>query len=207
LADAIRAHGGPLLGMVDRDASKLGTVVAPGGTRVVAEESVLLRALDDGSGLPCGATALAFGIGDNAARLRAFHAATRRLASAVTPAVAHPSAVVAEGAVIGPAAFIGARAVVNPAAEIGPAAIVNTAAVVEHDCRLGEGTHVSPAAVLAGGVSVGPRAWIGAGAVVVPGIRIGADAIVGAGAVVIRDVPEGATVVGNPARLVRHKES
>jgi acetyltransferase-like isoleucine patch superfamily enzyme len=45
-------------------------------------------------------------------------------------------------------------------------------------------------------------ASIGAGAVILPGLRIGAGAMVGAGAVVTRDVPAGATVVGNPARVV-----
>ena len=43
---------------------------------------------------------------------------------------------------------------------------------------------------------------IGAGAVILPGLRIGSAAMVGAGAVVTRDVPAGATVVGNPARIM-----
>ena len=43
---------------------------------------------------------------------------------------------------------------------------------------------------------------IGAGAVILPGIRIGRASMVGAGAVVTRDVPAGATVVGNPARIL-----
>ena len=43
---------------------------------------------------------------------------------------------------------------------------------------------------------------IGAGAVILPGIRIGQGAMVGAGAVVTKNVSDGATVVGNPARLV-----
>jgi len=45
-------------------------------------------------------------------------------------------------------------------------------------------------------------AAIGAGAVVLPGLTIGENAVVGAGAVVTHDVPAGATVVGNPARIV-----
>jgi maltose O-acetyltransferase len=51
-------------------------------------------------------------------------------------------------------------------------------------------------------VEIGANAWIGGGSIILGGIRIGNDAIVGAGAVVTRDVPAGATVVGNPARLV-----
>jgi maltose O-acetyltransferase len=51
-------------------------------------------------------------------------------------------------------------------------------------------------------VAIGANAWIGGGAIILGGIRIGDDAIVGAGSVVTRDVPAGATVVGNPARLV-----
>lgn len=49
------------------------------------------------------------------------------------------------------------------------------------------------------------RAALGSGAVILPGLTIGVEAIVGAGAVVTEDVPDGATVVGNPARLLRKR--
>ena len=47
------------------------------------------------------------------------------------------------------------------------------------------------------------RAAIGTAAVILPGLTIGEAATVGAGAVVTTDVPAGATVVGNPARILR----
>lgn len=50
-------------------------------------------------------------------------------------------------------------------------------------------------------------ASVGGGAVILPGVTIGERAMVGAGAVVIRDVPAGATVVGNPARVIRHDKA
>jgi acetyltransferase-like isoleucine patch superfamily enzyme len=46
-------------------------------------------------------------------------------------------------------------------------------------------------------------ASIGGGAVILPGIVIGRGAMVGAGAVVTKSVPAGATVVGNPARIIK----
>lgn len=50
-------------------------------------------------------------------------------------------------------------------------------------------------------VHIGANVWIGGGALLLPGVSVGDDAIIGAGSVVTRDVPDGATVVGNPARI------
>ena len=46
-------------------------------------------------------------------------------------------------------------------------------------------------------IRIGRNVWIGGGALILPGVTVGDDAIV-----VTRDVPAGATVVGNPARVL-----
>ena len=51
-------------------------------------------------------------------------------------------------------------------------------------------------------VSIGDDVWVGIGAMVLKGVTIGPGARVGAGAVVTQDVPAGATVEGNPGRIV-----
>lgn len=55
-------------------------------------------------------------------------------------------------------------------------------------------------------IRIGRNVWIGGGALILPGVTVGDDAIVGAGAVVTRDVPAGATVAGNPARILPRRE-
>jgi acetyltransferase-like isoleucine patch superfamily enzyme len=54
--------------------------------------------------------------------------------------------------------------------------------------------------------TVGRGASVGTGATILGGISIGAGATVGAGAVVTRDVPPGATVAGNPARIIKSRD-
>jgi maltose O-acetyltransferase len=51
-------------------------------------------------------------------------------------------------------------------------------------------------------IAIGGNVWIGGGAIILPGVTIGDDAIIGAGSIVTRDVPAGATVAGNPARVL-----
>jgi UDP-2-acetamido-3-amino-2,3-dideoxy-glucuronate N-acetyltransferase len=49
-------------------------------------------------------------------------------------------------------------------------------------------------------------ASIGSNATILCGVEIGERALVGAGAVVTRSVPPGATVTGNPAKIIRNDE-
>jgi len=199
VAELARALGHRVHGFIDSTPARVGHIAGPGDAVVVASEEAFLASLAAGGPQPQGCTALAFGIGDNAARLARYGLASR----IHIPPLIHPSATVSPSARIGRGSVVLARAVVHTGASIGEAVIVNSGAIVEHDCVLGDGVHVSPGAVLAGGVRVGARGWIGAGAVVIQGLRIGADAVVGAGAVILHDVADRATVVGNPGRVVR----
>jgi UDP-perosamine 4-acetyltransferase len=199
VADLIRSMGATVVGFADRDAGKLGMVVEPGGAAVVVDEDTLLELLGSEAALPLGATALAIGIGDNAARL----ACAARVGAVAMPPLVHPQATVSVHAGLGRGTVVFANAVINAAACVGEAAIVNSGAVIEHDCIVGAGAHVAPGAVLTGGVRVGRGALVGARAVVLPGIAVGEDAMVGAGSVVNRDVERGVAVAGNPAHVIK----
>jgi serine O-acetyltransferase len=69
---------------------------------------------------------------------------------------------------------------------------------IEHRVTLGAEKHQSP--------TLGDNVFIGAGAIIIGGVHVGSDCRVGAGAVVVDDVEAGATVVGNPARVVRRRQ-
>jgi UDP-3-O-[3-hydroxymyristoyl] glucosamine N-acyltransferase len=85
----------------------------------------------------------------------------------VSPGI-HPSAIVAEGALVDPSAEVGplsvieTRAEIGPGCRIGPCAIVGTGVIVGRDCRIG--AHVSLS-----------HALLGARVYVYPGARIGQE--------------------------------
>jgi sugar O-acyltransferase (sialic acid O-acetyltransferase NeuD family) len=119
------------------------------------------------------------------------------------PVIRHPSSIVSRYSNCGAGAMIAAGATVGTRAVIGAGAIINTGSIVDHDSTVGENTHVAIGAKIAGGVRIGENCLIGAGAVVLQGMVIGNNAVVGAGAIALRNVPDGATVFGNPARILR----
>ncbi len=116
----------------------------------------------------------------------------------------HPTAIVSPSARIGLGTVVMMKAIINSDVIIGNQAIINTAVVIEHDCIIEDFVHISPNATLSGNVSVGEGTHIGTGVIVIPGIKIGKWCTIGAGTVLINDVPDGATVVGNPGRIIKY---
>jgi sugar O-acyltransferase (sialic acid O-acetyltransferase NeuD family) len=83
----------------------------------------------------------------------------------------------------------------------------NLHSYVEHDCVIGNFVTFAPGVKCNGNVVIEDHAYIGAGALIKQGLPgaplvIGRGAVVGMGAVVTKSVSAGATVVGNPARVI-----
>ena len=109
--------------------------------------------------------------------------------------------IIATGAVFCP------NSMVTSNARIGKFFQCNIYAYVAHDCVIGDFVTFAPGVRCNGRVHIEDHAYIGTNAIIREGrsekpLRIGKGAVVGMGAVVTKDVPAGATVVGNPARVM-----
>ena len=142
-------------------------------------------------------------IGVNATRKKV----AERLAGISFGTAIHADACISKRTIIGEGTVIMAGAVVNADTQIGRHSIINTCASIDHDCVIGDYAHISPNATLSGDVHVGEGTHVGAGATTIQGIRIGKWCTIGAGAVIIKDIPDYATAVGNPARIIKIKET
>ncbi len=104
------------------------------------------------------------------------------------------------GIEIHPGAVIGHRVFIDH----GMGVVIGETAEVGDDCTLYQGVTLGGTSLHKGKrhPTLGPGVVVGAGAKVLGGFTVGAGAKIGSNAVVVKPVPEGATAVGNPARVV-----
>lgn len=179
--------GVPIAGLVDADPT-IGSLAGYSVSTIPPEnEDAALRFL--------------VSIGNNAERKKI----AGQLPSNEFAKLVHPQAVISKRATIGEGSVVMAGVSINASATIGKHCIINTNASVDHDCIIDDFVHISPNVALGGEVEVGAGTHIGIGASVIQCVKIGRWCTIGAGAVIIRDVPDGATVVGNPGRIIRIK--
>lgn len=100
------------------------------------------------------------------------------------------------------ATFFGYDVGIGVDCQIGNHGFIDQEVLVGHDVVIGDFVHISPRCVIAGYVKVGDGVVIHSGALLARNITVGDGAVIGLGAVVLRDVPAGATVLGNPARVI-----
>lgn len=137
----------------------------------------------------------------------------------------HPNQVNLYGCTIGDGTSIGAFVEIKSGVVIGKNCKIQAMVYIPEGVTLGNGVFIGPNVTFTNDrhpkatnpdgtrkdacdwtmdkTHVHDEASIGAGATILPGITIGKNALVGAGAVVTKNVPNGATVVGNPAKILK----
>ncbi|MEA9585734.1 acetyltransferase [Xanthomonas sp. WHRI 10064A] len=144
-------------------------------------------------------------IGDPAARRRYSRALIDKGADFI---VFHPppSREAAAG-YIGRGGVFDSRVSIGSGSRLGEFVTVLSTSIIAHEVSIGDYVQIGSFVFIGGGAVVGNEVTIHPHATILPGIHIGDGAVVGAGAVVVKDVPAGASVFGNPARIIFHKHS
>lgn len=124
------------------------------------------------------------------------------------PSIVHPAATLDASSVrMGRGCYVGAGARLTADVTLADFVLINVNTVLAHDVVVGDRSQINPGAVINGQVRIGREVVVGAGAVLLPRITVGDGAVVGLGAVAGADVPPGATVIGNPGRVLRQAGS
>lgn len=135
-------------------------------------------------------------------RVRAQMEARMNAAGALPLTIMAADAQTLDGNAIAPGALLCPGSIITVDATVGRSFVCDRGGNVSHDCVIGDYVTFHPGVQCSGNVTIEDFATIGAGALIKQGLRIGAGAMIGMGAAVIRDVPPGATVAGNPARVL-----
>lgn len=121
--------------------------------------------------------------------------------------VVHPNAVKAESVRLGFGTVVMAGAILNPYVTVGNHCIINTGSSLDHDVKVGDFVHIAPHCTICGECEVGDGTWVGAGTTIIQGIHVGNNCYIGAGSVVVKDIPDHSLCYGNPARIIKRRNS
>lgn len=122
----------------------------------------------------------------------------------VMPANAiHYQSYIASSAELGHGNLINAGVNIGAGVKIGSHCIFHAQVTLDYDVHVGDFVQIGAGSIISAGATIGDGTFIGTGAVVVSGISVGRNVRIGAGSVVVETVPDGATVFGNPAKIVK----
>jgi UDP-3-O-[3-hydroxymyristoyl] glucosamine N-acyltransferase len=76
---------------------------------------------------------------------------------------------------------------------------------IAHNCHIEECSIITAGVALGGGVHVESYSWLGLSATIASKVRIARYSIIGQGANVLKDTKYREVVIGNPAKLLRHR--
>jgi sugar O-acyltransferase (sialic acid O-acetyltransferase NeuD family) len=120
------------------------------------------------------------------------------------------NSIIMDDVIVGNGSIISAFSTITSNVRIGDHFHCNLYGYVAHDCVIGDFVTFAPGVHCNGNVVIEDHSYIGTGALIKNGepgnpLVVGKGAVIGMGAVVTRSVPPGATVVGNPARVLRQR--
>lgn len=114
--------------------------------------------------------------------------------------IIHPTAIVAESALLGEGIVLYPYSIVSADAVIGDGCIINMHSTIAHDVVLGKYSTISAHCDITGACKIGDYAFMGTSSQIIPGQKIGDDVFICAGSTVMTRVKTGSKVLGYPAK-------
>lgn len=189
-ADGARSEGCIVTDIVDPAPSRLDDL-----TRILGSKPNVVSSYDKVPGLSTKRGIIC--VGDPAVRWKI----QREIGTLCSwQSVVHPLAHIARYAVISEGAIIPPFAFVGPFAHVGSNAALNVGAAVGHDAVVGSCAVMSPHSAINGFASLGIASFMGANATVVPKVSLGAFSKLSAGGVLRTSIGNGFLLEGNPAQ-------
>lgn len=198
IIDILKLNEIPVYGITDKDTGKIGSVIDD--IKVIDNDDILYRLRENGIK---NAIVTVGSIGDNSLRKILYNNALTigfKMINAI-----HPSAIIAQNAILCNGTAVMAGVIVNSRSTIGNNVVLNTGCIIEHDAKLEDNVFIAPGVVIAGGVSIGEDSFIGLGARIIQNVRIGRNVLVGAGSVILKDVPDNSVITGVPGKITRYR--
>ncbi|MCD7738783.1 MAG: NeuD/PglB/VioB family sugar acetyltransferase [Lachnospiraceae bacterium] len=121
---------------------------------------------------------------------------------AVFTGLIHPTAIVADSALLGEEVIIYPFALVSDNVVIGDGCIVNMYSSIAHDSRLGRYCTISAHCDVTGMCTLGDHVFMGTTSNLVPSSRVGNHVYICAGSTVMTRLRDGVKVLGCPARKI-----
>ncbi len=118
--------------------------------------------------------------------------------------IVHPTAMLSEFAKVGEGLIMFPYSKISCNTTVGDF-VTLLATPIGHDTLIGDYTVISGGCNIVRNVKIGKDVFLAAGVCVAQDVAIGDNAYLGLGSVVLKDVPAGATVFGNPARIIPTK--
>ena len=143
-------------------------------------------------------------IGDNKVRVELLKKA---IASGFkTPNFIHKNTLIHPSVKIGKCVYILPGTQIMPFTKIKDFVLISMGVNIAHHTIIEEGCFFSQGSNIGASIHFKENTFCGIASTVMTGVKkVGINVLIGAGAVIIKDVPEGATVVGNPGRIIKIK--
>lgn len=120
-----------------------------------------------------------------------------------TPNFIHPDTHIHKSVEVGKGVYVLPGTYIMPFAKIGDFVLISMGVNIAHHTIISQGCFFSQGSNVGASILFKEGVFCGIASTIMTGVKeIGVNSLIGAGSVIIKDIPDGATVVGNPGRIL-----